>query len=120
MTNMGHLHASQTSWIQDKAAKEIKEATRMRNNITNVEEFANNVSEESLEKMKYLHAGDIVAYQPYSIGRIKFDDAHEFKPERWFHHNGCFHPFKFTAFQVEVTDECEKSHQEGGFASQEW
>ncbi|KAI3703231.1 hypothetical protein L1987_73156 [Smallanthus sonchifolius] len=51
MTNLGHLHSSQTSWIQDKAAKEIKETTR-----TNVEEFANNMSEERLEKMLYLHA----------------------------------------------------------------
>ncbi|KAI3703222.1 hypothetical protein L1987_73142 [Smallanthus sonchifolius] len=41
---------------QDKAAKEIKEATNRRNNDTNVEECANSVSEESLVKMQYLHA----------------------------------------------------------------
>ncbi|KAF5822999.1 putative abieta-7,13-dien-18-ol hydroxylase [Helianthus annuus] len=50
--------------------------------------------------------GDVVAYMPYAMGRMKFiwgDDAHEFKPERWLDANGCFHsksPFKFTAFQA--------------------
>ncbi|KAJ0612409.1 putative abieta-7,13-dien-18-ol hydroxylase [Helianthus annuus] len=50
--------------------------------------------------------GDMVAYMPYAMGRMKFiwgDDAHEFKPEQWLDANGCFHsksPFKFTAFQA--------------------
>nr|GEX86888.1 cytochrome P450 704C1-like [Tanacetum cinerariifolium] len=49
--------------------------------------------------------GDVVAYMPYAMGKMKFiwgDDAHEFKPRRWLHHNGRFrpeNPFKFTAFQ---------------------
>ncbi|XP_031272659.1 cytochrome P450 704C1-like isoform X1 [Pistacia vera] len=50
--------------------------------------------------------GDMVAYQPYAMGRMKFiwgDDAEEFKPERWLDENGIFQkesPFKFTAFQA--------------------
>ncbi|GJT69180.1 cytochrome P450 704C1-like protein [Tanacetum coccineum] len=124
--------------IQEKVAKEIKEATNMRN-VTNGADFANSVSEEALEKMQYLHAaltetlrlfpavpvdakicfeddvlpdgynvnkGDMVSYQPYAMGRMKFiwgDDAEDFKPERWLDDNGCFQSqssFKFTAFQV--------------------
>ncbi|KAI3756856.1 hypothetical protein L1987_56679 [Smallanthus sonchifolius] len=128
--------------IQDKVAKEKRKATNMRNDVTDVEEFASSVSEEALEKMQYLHAaltetlrlfpavpvdakicfaddvlpdgyavkkGDMVAYQPYAMGRMKFiwgDDAHDFKPERWLDQYGYFHPespFKFTAFQVSLT-----------------
>ncbi|KAH7863564.1 hypothetical protein Vadar_019224 [Vaccinium darrowii] len=50
--------------------------------------------------------GDIVFYQPYAMGRMKFiwgDDAEEFRPERWLDQNGIFQPespFKFTAFQA--------------------
>uniref|UniRef100_A0A2P2JM78 Cytochrome P450 704C1 n=1 Tax=Rhizophora mucronata TaxID=61149 RepID=A0A2P2JM78_RHIMU len=50
--------------------------------------------------------GDLVAYQPYSMGRMKFiwgDDAREYKPERWLDEDGVFQPespFKFTAFQA--------------------
>nr|GEX17471.1 cytochrome P450 704C1-like [Tanacetum cinerariifolium] len=124
--------------IQEKVAKEIKEATNMRN-VTNGADFANSASEEALEKMQYLHAalteslrlfpavpvdakicfeddvlpdgynvnkGDMVSYQPYAMGRMKFiwgDDAEDFKPERWLDDNGCFQSqssFKFTAFQA--------------------
>ncbi|XP_024967854.1 cytochrome P450 704C1-like isoform X2 [Cynara cardunculus var. scolymus] len=45
--------------IQDKVAKEIKEATNINMKeleITNVAEFAACVSEEALDKMQYLHA----------------------------------------------------------------
>ncbi|KAJ9561175.1 hypothetical protein OSB04_006335 [Centaurea solstitialis] len=45
--------------IQDKVAKEIKEATDMslkQLEITNVAEFATRVTEEALDKMQYLHA----------------------------------------------------------------
>ena len=50
--------------------------------------------------------GDVVAFTPYAMGKMKFiwgDDAHEFKPERWVDRNGRFRtesPYKFTAFQV--------------------
>ncbi|KAK6142876.1 hypothetical protein DH2020_023224 [Rehmannia glutinosa] len=50
--------------------------------------------------------GDMVSYQPYAMGRMRFiwgDDAQDFKPERWIDENGCFRqesPFKFTAFQA--------------------
>ncbi|KAI3693318.1 hypothetical protein L6452_33153 [Arctium lappa] len=125
--------------VQAKVAKEIKEATNKKEDVTNVAEFAVTVTEEALEKMHYLHAtltetlrlfpavpvdpkicaaddvlpdgydvkeGDMVSYQPYAMGRMKFiwgDDAEDFKPERWIDENGCFRPqssFKFTAFQA--------------------
>jgi len=50
--------------------------------------------------------GDLVSFQPYVMGRMKFlwgEDAEQFRPERWFDENGNFKresPFKFTAFQV--------------------
>ncbi|EXB52689.1 Cytochrome P450 704C1 [Morus notabilis] len=50
--------------------------------------------------------GDMMAYQPYAMGRMKFiwgDDAEEFRPERWLNEKGVFQPespFKFTAFQA--------------------
>ncbi|KAJ1431390.1 Cytochrome P450 [Sesbania bispinosa] len=50
--------------------------------------------------------GDVAAYQPYAMGRLKSlwgDDAEEFKPERWLDKDGNFQqesPFKFTAFQA--------------------
>ncbi|KAL1331418.1 hypothetical protein HN51_048682 [Arachis hypogaea] len=53
-----------------------------------------------------VNKGDMVSYQPYAMGRMKFiwgDDAEEFRPERWLDHNGIFQPdspFRFTAFQA--------------------
>ncbi|KAK9928307.1 hypothetical protein M0R45_025450 [Rubus argutus] len=50
--------------------------------------------------------GELVVYQPYSMGRMKFiwgDDAEEFRPERWLDKNGIFQeesPFKFIAFNA--------------------
>ncbi|KAM3746347.1 hypothetical protein ACB098_06G196200 [Castanea mollissima] len=124
--------------VQLKIAKEVKEATNMKE-IRNYAEFAASISEEALEKMQYLHAaitetlrlhpavpvdakicfsddtlpdgycvnkGDMVAYQPYAMGRMKFiwgDDTEEFRPERWLNEEGIFQPespFKFTAFQA--------------------
>lgn len=41
--------------IQEKVAREIKEVTKV-DKITDIEEFAVNMPEESLEKMQYLHA----------------------------------------------------------------
>jgi cytochrome P450 len=50
--------------------------------------------------------GDLVSFQPYVMGRMKFlwgEDAEQFRPERWLDENGNFKKessFKFTAFQV--------------------
>lgn len=124
--------------VQEKAAKEVREATNTKG-ISSCTEFVSSVTDEAIEKMNYLHAtltetlrlypavpvdakicfsndtlpdgysvkkGDMVAYQPYAMGRMKFiwgDDAEEFTPERWLDENGIFQPespFKFTAFQA--------------------
>ncbi|KAE9600882.1 hypothetical protein Lal_00011273 [Lupinus albus] len=124
--------------VQEKVAEEVKEATNT-TTISSCAEFVDGVTEESLEKMNYLHAaitetlrlypavpvdakicfcddtlpdgysvnkGDMVSYQPYAMGRMKFiwgNDAEEYRPERWLDENGVFQqqsPFKFTAFQA--------------------
>lgn len=124
--------------LQEKVAQEVKEATGVKD-ITDFSKLADCISEESLEKMHYLHAaitetlrlypavpvdakicfsddtlpdgfsvrkGDMVCYQAYAMGRMKFiwgDDTEEFKPERWLDENGIFQkesPYKFTAFQA--------------------
>ncbi|XP_026405889.1 cytochrome P450 704C1-like [Papaver somniferum] len=124
--------------IQVTVAQEVREATRVKDNLS-FEEFAALVTEEALEKMQYLHAaitetlrlhpavpmdpkicfsddtlpdgfdvkkGDMVAYVPYAMGRMKFiwgDDAEVYRPERWLNKDGVFQnesPFKFTAFQA--------------------
>ncbi|XP_027338635.1 cytochrome P450 704C1-like [Abrus precatorius] len=124
--------------VQEKAAEEVKEATKTKT-ISSYTEFVSSLTDEALEKMNYLHAaitetlrlypavpvdakicfsddtlpdgysvnkGDMVSYQPYAMGRMKFiwgDDAEEFTPERWLDENGIFkseNPFKFTAFQA--------------------
>ncbi|XP_061347254.1 cytochrome P450 704C1-like [Gastrolobium bilobum] len=63
-------------------------------------------SDDTLPDGYSVKKGDMVSYQPYAMGRMKFiwgDDAEEFRPERWLDHNGIFQPespFKFTAFQA--------------------
>lgn len=64
------------------------------------------MSDDRLPDGFHVKKGDVVAYQPYAMGRMRFiwgEDAQEFRPERWLDDNGCFrpeNPFKFTAFQV--------------------
>jgi len=63
------------------------------------------VSDDILPDGFKVKKGDMVAYVPYSMGRMTYlwgNDAEEFRPERWLQ-NGIFQPqspFKFTAFQA--------------------
>ncbi|KAA0049016.1 hypothetical protein IC582_012314 [Cucumis melo] len=63
-------------------------------------------SDDTLPDGFSVRKGDMVSYQPYAMGRMKFvwgDDAEEFRPERWLDGDGKFQPqspFKFTAFQA--------------------
>ncbi|KAK4748373.1 hypothetical protein SAY87_014959 [Trapa incisa] len=124
--------------IQEKIAEDLKEIHGL-SEAASITEFASRLSEETLEKMHYLHAaitetlrlypavpvdakicfsddtlpdgfsvrkGDMVSFQPYAMGRMKFiwgEDAEEFRPERWLDEDELFRsesPFKFTAFQA--------------------
>ncbi|KDP27731.1 hypothetical protein JCGZ_19708 [Jatropha curcas] len=64
------------------------------------------LSDDTLPDGFSVRKGNMVAYQPYAMGRMKFiwgDDAEEYKPERWLNEDGVFQqesPFKFTAFQA--------------------
>ncbi|GMI66907.1 cytochrome P450, family 704, subfamily A, polypeptide 2 [Hibiscus trionum] len=64
------------------------------------------LSDDTLPDGFSVRKGDMIAYQPYAMGRMKFiwgDDAEEYRPERWLDENGMFRsesPFKFTAFQA--------------------
>ncbi|KAJ4848489.1 hypothetical protein Tsubulata_003360 [Turnera subulata] len=64
------------------------------------------LSDDTLPDGFSVRKGDMVSYQPYAMGRMKFiwgEDAEEYKPERWLSEDGIFQPespFKFTAFQA--------------------
>ncbi|KAL6979522.1 hypothetical protein U1Q18_021183 [Sarracenia purpurea var. burkii] len=63
-------------------------------------------SDDTLPDGFSVRKGDLVAYQPYAMGRMRSiwgEDARDFKPERWLDDNGIFQPespFKFIAFQA--------------------
>ncbi|KAJ0968256.1 hypothetical protein J5N97_025173 [Dioscorea zingiberensis] len=63
-------------------------------------------SDDTLPDGFTVKKGDIVFYQPYPMGRMKYlwgDDAEIFRPERWLDENGVFKPespFKFIAFNA--------------------
>ncbi|XP_031262241.1 cytochrome P450 704C1-like isoform X2 [Pistacia vera] len=62
-------------------------------------------SDDTLPDGFSVNKGDMIAYIPYAMGRMKAlwgNDAEEFRPERWLNKNGNFQPkspFIFTAFQ---------------------
>ncbi|RWR78264.1 cytochrome P450 704C1-like protein isoform X1 [Cinnamomum micranthum f. kanehirae] len=64
------------------------------------------LSDDTLPDGFNVREGDMVAYLPYAMGRMKFlwgDEADVFRPERWLDNEGVFQPespFKFTAFQA--------------------
>ncbi|KAG0457095.1 hypothetical protein HPP92_022252 [Vanilla planifolia] len=61
------------------------------------------MSDDTLPDGFEVKKGDLVSYQPFAMGRMKFlwgEDAEEFRPERWLNEGGNFEPvspFKFTA-----------------------
>ncbi|KAJ4811898.1 Cytochrome P450 704C1 [Rhynchospora pubera] len=63
-------------------------------------------SDDTLPDGFDVNKGDLVHYQPYPMGRMKFlwgEDVDDFRPERWLNNEGIFvpqSPFKFTAFQA--------------------
>lgn len=63
-------------------------------------------SDDTLPDGYSVRKGDLIAYQPYAMGRMKViwgDDAEKFRPERWLNETGVFQPespFKFSAFQA--------------------
>ncbi|KAI3982527.1 hypothetical protein MKX01_031266 [Papaver californicum] len=114
--------------IQETVAQEVRQATKVKDNMS-FEEFAPSYLHAAITETLRLHPavpmdpqiclsddtlpdgfdvkkGDVVAYVPYAMGRMKFiwgDDAEVFRPERWLNNDGVFQnesPFKFTAFQA--------------------
>ncbi|XP_024966023.1 cytochrome P450 704C1-like [Cynara cardunculus var. scolymus] len=75
--------------IQDKVAKEIKEATNMSMKeleITDVAEFATRVTEEALDKMQYLHAALTETIRLYPA--LSMDDEMYFQVGEYILHYG--------------------------------
>jgi cytochrome P450 len=92
LENMHYLHAALTETLR------IYPAVPVDAKIC----FSDDVLPDGLSVRK----GDMIAYQPYAMGRMEFiwgHDVLDFKPQRWIDENGCFRPespFKFTAFQA--------------------
>ncbi|KAM5557171.1 hypothetical protein ABKV19_024517 [Rosa sericea] len=63
------------------------------------------VSDDTWPDGYSIKKGELLVYQPYSMGRMRFiwgDDAEEFRPGRWLDENDIFQeesPFNFIAFQ---------------------
>ncbi|PNX62304.1 cytochrome p450 704c1-like protein, partial [Trifolium pratense] len=50
-------------------------------------------SDDTLPDGYSVRKGDLVSFQPYVMGRMKFlwgEDAEQFRPERWLDENGNF------------------------------
>ncbi|RVW41149.1 cytochrome P450 704C1 [Vitis vinifera] len=92
LENMQHLHAAITETLRLYPAVPVDAKICF--------------SDDTLPDGFSVRKGDIVSYQPYAMGRMRFvwgDDAEEFRPERWLNEKGLFcpeSPFKFTAFQA--------------------
>ncbi|KAG6434447.1 hypothetical protein SASPL_106083 [Salvia splendens] len=96
---------------QEKAAEEVKRVAAVTGSISelyppvpvNPKMY---LSDDTLPDGFHVRKGDVVASQPYAMGRMTAiwgDYAGEFRPERWLNDGGCFrpeNPFKFTAFQA--------------------
>ncbi|OMO89124.1 Cytochrome P450 [Corchorus capsularis] len=86
-------------------AKMVYEAANS-NQIMDMQDAKICFSDDTLPDGYNVRKGDMVSYQPYAMGRMKFiwgEDAEKFKPERWLDENGNYRPespFKFTAFQA--------------------
>ncbi|WOL05707.1 Cytochrome P450 [Canna indica] len=92
LNKMQYLHASLTETLRLYPAVPL--------------EVKHCFSDDTLPDGFNVKKGDLVSFQPYPMGRMKFlwgEDAEDFKPERWLNGDGVFvpeSPFKFTAFQA--------------------
>ncbi|GAU15510.1 hypothetical protein TSUD_45470 [Trifolium subterraneum] len=107
MKKMQYLHAALTETIRLHPAVPVlftlEETDKDRK--TWISESRYCFSDDTLPDGYSVRKGDLVSFQPYVMGRMKFlwgEDAEQFRPERWLDENGNFKKessFKFTAFQ---------------------